>query len=192
MNVATGGAKRNPLNKDDVPIPAPVGAEELARRWHLLCAGSHAFTGEARVGMFYLTPTCLPATSSRESMALGFVRPSGAERDAGQPGPRVPLRSTRGYSPRPLRGQGAVQQTSKAPVNGYFISYTTKGEDEKNISAMLPADFHAVCYISEVCEHNSLSTRVLWAHIGEVPVIRLGTVRIGGKKMTDRILTHPV
>jgi len=67
-------------------MAAPAGAEDLARCWYRICAAS------------------------------GFVRPSGAERDAGQPGPRVPLRSTRGYSPRPLRGQDTARDASGAKI----------------------------------------------------------------------------
>ena len=39
-------------------------------------AWCHAFTGGARVGMSFPMSTCLPATSSRESMALGHSRMS--------------------------------------------------------------------------------------------------------------------
>ena len=48
--------------------PAPFAAQTAAE--------CHAFTGGARVGMSFAMSTCLPATSSRESMAPGHSRMS--------------------------------------------------------------------------------------------------------------------
>src|SRR5690606_32862979 len=98
--VATGVAKRNPWIQSRPPDPAPAGAEECSA-----CA-------QALENIFFIELYVICAVRAWPK-CRAFLRPSGARNKKDITNPRVPRRraaprrrSTRGYSPWPLRASG--------------------------------------------------------------------------------------
>jgi len=115
--VATGGAQRNPWEVRFSFVSAPEGR----RNW--------AFPPRSIEGVRLAEFDAVSACPAAE-----FRRPSGATPNQGRLPLRVPLRSTRSYTPRPLRGRslapGAIDRVWSVKLcAGPEIRWTGLGQE---------------------------------------------------------------